>query len=302
MTRIAFVDNQREDLAPLRAILSDDNTTVETFRDGQFALDTFQRRMPDLVVINLPTSKIDGVTLIDRIRATSIIPVIMLSAVRDEIDEIMGLRFGADDYIHLPVSSRLLAERIKALLRRHAALLAQARTPVAAEKALVCGDLMMDPSRHSVCWKNSEVSLTATEFHMLRALVRRPGIVKTRDQLITASYPDEGFVEDRTIDSHIKRIRKKLKGIDPDFSCIQTLYGVGYRFTPPPTVVSNVTVGQAVAPEATVQNMDDIRSSLTPFRGIGRSNEPAYLPKENARRTATAPTRKYAVSLARGGS
>ncbi len=302
MIRIAFVDNQREDLAPLRAILSEDNNTVETFRDGQFALDTFQRRMPDMVIINLPTSKIDGVTLIDRIRATSIIPVIMLSSTRDEIDEIMGLRFGADDYIHLPVSPRLLAERIKALLRRHAALLAQARTPVAAEKSLVCGDLTMDPSRHSVCWKNSEVTLTATEFQMLRALVRRPGIVKTRDQLISASYPDEGFVDDRTIDSHIKRIRKKLKGIDPEFACIQTLYGVGYRFIPPATAPSDRTAEAATAFAPAMQNVDDITSTLTPFRNAPWSSDPAYLQKETGRRTATAPTRKYLVSLARSGS
>jgi two-component system response regulator ChvI len=187
--------------------------------------------MPDLIVINLPTSKIDGVTLIDRLRAVSIVPVIMLSAARDEIDEIMGLRFGADDYIHTPVSPRLLAERIKGLLRRHSMLLAHVRAPEAVKRAVVCGNLVMDPSRHSVCWRDHEVSLTATEFQLLHALVRRPGIVKTRDQLLEASYPDETYVDDRIIDSHIKRIRKKLKVVDPQFSGIQTLYGVGYRFT-----------------------------------------------------------------------
>lgn len=232
MTRIAFVDNQRTDLAPLRALLIEENHIVESYGDGQFALEAFQRRMPDLVMINLPTSKIESATLIDRIRTNSIVPIMLVSVARDEIDEIMGLRFGADDYIHMPVSPRLLSERIKALLRRHAMLLAHARTPAAQDKVLVCGDLTIDPSQHDVFLKDCQVNLTMTEFQLLQALVRRPGIVKSREQLMSVSCADETYVGERTVDSHIKRIRKKLREIDPKFSSIQTLYGIGYRYVP----------------------------------------------------------------------
>lgn len=232
MIRIAFIDNQRDGLSQVRSILSEDNFSVDVYKDPQFAMDSFQRRMPDLVVINLPTSKIDGVSLIEQIRTTSIIPLVLLSTARDEIEEIMGLRYGADDYIHLPISPRVLAERIKALLRRHSSLLAHSKTSTEAEKTLVCGDLTLDPSTHTVCWKARQVNLTSTEFRMLHALVRRPGMVKTRDQLLTASYPADIYVDDRTIDSHIKRVRNKLRVADPDFTSIETLYGVGYRFNP----------------------------------------------------------------------
>jgi len=232
MIRIAFIDNQRDELAQVRSILSAESFGVDVYKDPQFALDSFQRRMPDLVVINLPTSKINGVALVEHIRASSIIPVVLLSTARDEIEEIMGLRYGADDYIHLPISARVLSERIKARLRRHSTLVAHGKTAPEAEKTLVCGDLTLDPSRHTVCWKAHQVNLTSTEFRLLHALVRRPGMVKTRDQLLTASYPSEIYVDNRTIDSHVKRVRNKLRLADPEFTSIETLYGIGYRFNP----------------------------------------------------------------------
>lgn len=233
MIKIISVDSQRDRLEPLRLILNNEGYSMQTFNDGLAALGAIQRMAPDLVLINLPTPKIDGVTLLDRIRTNSIAPVVMLSPVRDEIEEIMSLRLGADDYIYGAVSPRLLSERIKGLLRRHAALLAHGKSHVVAEKSLICGDLTVDPDRHEVIWKNQAVILTSTEFQILLALARRPGVVKSREQLVSASYSEENYVDCRTIDCHIKRMRKKLREIDPGFASIETLYGIGYRFTQP---------------------------------------------------------------------
>lgn len=232
MSRIAFI-GKRDNLADLHVRLLEQDITVETLSNGKFALDAFRRRMPDLIVISLPCSDVDGVSIVSRIRETSIVPIIVLSAAHDEVDEIVNLRFGADSYIRLPVSPRLLMEQIKGLLRRHAMVLAHCKASTVCEKTVVCGDLTIDPSCHSLSWKGSDVNLTATEFQLLYALVRRPGMVKSRDQLWSDACPDEIYEDARSIDSHIKRIRKKLKVVDPDFSGVETLYGVGYRFSQP---------------------------------------------------------------------
>ena len=231
MSRIAFVDSKRGTLADVHVLLREQDITVETFGNGRFALDAFQRRMPDLIVISPTAIEVDGVSLVSRIRETSIVPIVVLSAANDEIDEIVNLRCGADYYICLPVSPRLLMERIKGLLCRHAMILAHLKASTVCEKTLVCGDLTIDPSRHSLSWKGRDVNLTVTEFQLLYALVRRPGMVKSRDQLWSDACPDEIYDDARSIDSHIKRIRKKLKVVDPDFSGVETLYGVGYRFS-----------------------------------------------------------------------
>ena len=146
----------------------------------------------------------------------------------DEIDEVLGLRLGADDYIKKPFSQRLLIERIRALLRRADSL----DDPRARKRdaMLVRGDLVLDPERHMCTWKSQGVQLTVTEFLLLQALAQYPGHVKSRDQLMDAAYGDHVYVDDRTIDSHIKRLRKKMRNADPDFSAIETLYGIGYRY------------------------------------------------------------------------
>lgn len=231
MSRIAFIDSKRETFADVHVRLREQDITVETFSDIKFALAAFQRRMPDLIVINLPAAEVDAVSIISRIRETSIVPVMVLSSACDENDAILNLRFGADDYISLPVSPQLLTERIKVLLRRQGMVLAHLEASTV--KTLVCGDLMIDPSRHSLSWKGHDVNLTVKEFQLLYALVRRPGIVKSRDQLLSDACPDETYEDARCIDSHIKRIRKKLKEVDPEFSGVETLYGIGYRFTQP---------------------------------------------------------------------
>jgi two-component system response regulator ChvI len=157
--------------------------------------------------------------------------VIFLTSKDEEIDELMGLNAGADDYIRKPVSQRLLLERVRAILRR--ADPNKGATSNAAEprkEALVRGKLALDPQRHECTWDSKAVRLTVTEFLILQCLAQRPGFVKSRDNLMDAAYDDQVYVDDRTIDSHIKRLRKKFKVVDDDFDAIETLYGVGYRY------------------------------------------------------------------------
>ena len=157
-------------------------------------------------------------------------PVIFLTSKDDEIYEVLGLRMGADDYVKKPFSQRLLVERIRALLRRKEAQAGEIVVDSEETKVMDRGELRMDPLRHAVSWKGKDVSLTVTEFLLLQALAQRPGFVKSRDQLIDVAYDDQVYVDDRTIDSHIKRLRKKMRTADDEFSAIETLYGIGYRY------------------------------------------------------------------------
>jgi len=203
---------------------------VETYNDGQAALDAFNKRLPDMAVFDIKMPRMDGMDLLQRVRQKSSMPVIFLTSKDDEIDEVLGLRMGADDYVKKPFSQRLLVERIRALLRRQEAI-ETGETPDGEEnKIMVRGQLSMDPLRHSVAWKGLDVSLTVTEFLLLQALAQRPGFVKSRDQLMDVAYDDQVYVDDRTIDSHIKRLRKKMRMVDDEFGAIETLYGIGYRY------------------------------------------------------------------------
>ncbi|HSV29607.1 MAG TPA: response regulator transcription factor, partial [Candidatus Omnitrophota bacterium] len=186
----------------------------------------------DLAVLDIKMPRMDGMELLQRLRKQSAIPVIFLTSKDDEVDELMGLRMGADDYIKKPFSQKLLIERIRTLLRR----LDMANEPEAAAtgQALVRGELVLDPARHICTWKGLKVDLTVTEFLILKSLAQRPGHVKNRDQLIDAAYGEHIYVDDRTIDSHIKRLRKKFREVDDDFAQIETLYGVGYRYRDDP--------------------------------------------------------------------
>ena len=230
MSRIALVDDDRNILTSVAMTLEAEGFEVETYNDGQSALDAFNRRMPDMAVLDIKMPRMDGMDLLQRLRQKTTMPVIFLTSKDDEIDEVLGLRMGADDYVKKPFSQRLLVERIRALLRRQEALNG-AEMPVAEEnRVMIRGSLTMDPLRHLVTWKGAEVSLTVTEFLLLQALAQRPGFVKSRDQLMDVAYDDQVYVDDRTIDSHIKRLRKKLRAVDPEFSAIETLYGIGYRY------------------------------------------------------------------------
>ena len=203
---------------------------METNADGQQALDAFNKRMPELAVLDIKMPRMDGMDLLQRLRQKTTMPVIFLTSKDDEIDEVLGLQMGADDYVKKPFSQRLLVERIRALLRRQDAISGEVMEETEETKIMIRGELTMDPLRHAVKWKGNDVSLTVTEFLLLQALAQRPGFVKSRDQLMDAAYDDQVYVDDRTIDSHIKRLRKKMRTADDEFSAIETLYGIGYRY------------------------------------------------------------------------
>ena len=230
MSRIALVDDDRNILTSVSMTLEAEGFEVETYNDGQSALEAFSRSLPDLGVFDIKMPRMDGMDLLQRLRQKSSVPVIFLTSKDDEIDEVLGLRMGADDYVRKPFSQRLLVERIRAILRRQEAIASDETEAPEETQAMVRGDLTMDPLRHAVRWKGQDVTLTVTEFLLLQALAQRPGFVKSRDQLMDVAYDDQVYVDDRTIDSHIKRLRKKMRMADPEFSAIETLYGIGYRY------------------------------------------------------------------------
>ena len=229
MSRVALVDDDRNILTSVSMTLEAEGYDVDTYTDGQSALEAFGKKLPDMAVLDIKMPRMDGMELLSRLRQrTTTMPVIFLTSKEDEIDEVLGLRMGADDYVKKPFSQRLLVERIRALLRRQEAVVGDVATDDG--KVIVRGCLTMDPLRHSVSWKGREVTLTVTEFLLLQALAQRPGFVKSRDQLMDVAYDDQVYVDDRTIDSHIKRLRKKMRTVDDDFTAIETLYGIGYRY------------------------------------------------------------------------
>ena len=226
---IALVDDDRNILTSVAMALEAEGFTVRTFTDGAEALRGITANPVDLAILDIKMPRMDGMELLDRLRKQSRLPVIFLTSKDDEVDEVLGLRMGADDYIKKPFSQRLLLERIRALLRREAAA-RDGGTGAIADNIILRGELMLDPGRHLCTWKGQAVDLTVTEFLLLKALASRPGHVKNRDQLMDAAYGESIYVDDRTIDSHIKRLRKKFKAADPEFAEIETLYGVGYRY------------------------------------------------------------------------
>ena len=221
---IALVDDDRNILTSVSMTLEAEGFTVRAYKDGEEALREITRHPPDLAVLDIKMPRMDGMELLSELRKRSDMPVIFLTSKDDELDEAMGLRMGADDYIKKPFSQRLLLERIRAVLRR--------KEPHTTQAEIVQrGELMLDASRHMCTWKGLHVNLTVTEFLLIQALARAPGHVKSRDQLIDAAYGEHIYVDDRTIDSHIKRLRRKFRETDGDFSAIETLYGVGYRYS-----------------------------------------------------------------------
>jgi two-component system response regulator ChvI len=239
MQTIALVDDDRNILTSVSIALEAEGYKVETYTDGASALDGLLARPPHLAIFDIKMPRMDGMELLRRLRQKSDMPVIFLTSKDEEIDELFGLKMGADDFITKPFSQRLLVERVKAILRRAGAREAQAAggstgaKPTAdqiAARTLERGQLAMDQERHTCTWKGEAVTLTVTEFLILHSLAQRPGVVKSRDALMDAAYDEQVYVDDRTIDSHIKRLRKKFKMVDNDFDMIETLYGVGYRF------------------------------------------------------------------------
>lgn len=229
---IALVDDDRNILTSVSIALQAEGFQTRVYTDGETALKAILDNPPDLVVLDIKMPQMDGMELLRRLREKSALPVIFLTSKDDELDEALGLAMGADDYISKPFSQRLLIARIRAVLRRAENRLKDEKDDSAsvAEK-IVRGRLEMDPARHRVTWNGHDVPLTVTEFMILEALAQRPGFVKSRDQLMDIAYQEDVYVDDRTIDSHIKRLRKKFRAVDSDFKAIETLYGVGYRFS-----------------------------------------------------------------------
>ena len=229
---IALVDDDRNILTSVSIALQQEGFVTRVYADPQLALKAIGDNPPDLGVFDIKMPGMDGMELLRRVRETSSVPVIFLTSKDDELDEALGLAMGADDYISKPFSQRLLIARIRAILRRQELERGEAATSTAEleQPRLERGRLTMDPARHKVLWDDLVVSLSVTEFLILEALALRPGVVKTRNQLLDIAYSDDVYVDDRTIDSHIKRIRRKFRAVDPGFDSIDTLYGVGYRF------------------------------------------------------------------------
>jgi two-component system response regulator ChvI len=229
---IALVDDDRNILTSVSIALQADGFATRVYSDGEAALKALIDNPPDLAVLDIKMPKMDGLELLRRLREKSSVPVIFLTSKDDELDEALGLAMGADDYIAKPFSQRLLIARIRAILRRaETPMTASGTGEEQAQPVLVRGRLAMDPARHRVTWSGGVVTLTVTEFLILETLAQRPGIVKTRNQLMDAAYQDDIYVDDRTIDSHIKRIRRKFRQVDNEFDAIETLYGAGYRFS-----------------------------------------------------------------------
>ena len=226
---IALVDDDRNILTSVSMTLEQEGFIVRTYTDGESALHALLSRPVDLAVLDIKMPRMDGMELLQRLRARSGLPVIFLTSKDEEVDQLMGLRLGADDYITKPFSQRLLLERIRALLRRNEVGRAEG-SGAAPGGIMVRGELTLDETKHQCTWKGYEVQLTVTEFLLVKALAARPGMVKSRDQLIDAAYGENTYVDDRTIDSHVKRLRKKFRTVDDAFDGIETLYGIGYRY------------------------------------------------------------------------
>ena len=237
MAKITLVDDDENIVTSVSLALESHGHTVKAYYDGASGLAALENDPPDVAILDVKMPRMDGMEVLRRLRRTSDIPVIILTSKDEEIDEILGFNLGADDYMHKPFSQRLLIERVKAVLRRsgrgeadEAAGPASAAQADVAARALKRGKLTLDPARHESLWEGKPVKLTVTEFLLLQSLAQRPGFVKSRDNLMDAAYDDQVYVDDRTIDSHIKRMRKKFREVDPEFDAIETLYGVGYRY------------------------------------------------------------------------
>jgi two-component system response regulator ChvI len=222
---IALVDDDQNILTSVSIALEAEGYGVRSYADPVAALHALSKQPADLVILDIKMPRMDGMELLRQLRRSGDCPTIFLTSKDDEIDEVLGLKMGADDYITKPFSQRLLIERIRAVLRR-----AEGNEGDGGPGKISRGDLVLDPSRHVCTWKGKPVVLTVTEFLIVKALAARPGHVKTRDHLMDAAYDDQFYVDDRTIDSHIKRLRRKFRAVDSEFSSIETLYGIGYRY------------------------------------------------------------------------
>jgi two-component system OmpR family response regulator len=220
---VLIVDDDPHILEVVRFALKTAGFATDEARDGEAAVTRFKAARPDLVVLDVSLPELDGFDVCRALRALAPTPIVFLSSRTEEVDRILALELGGDDYIVKPFSPRELVARVRAVLRRTAAR----ETPEAAPKVISHGDLRLDEDLFKAFWKKKEVVLTATEFDLLRALMGHPGKVYRRDELIDRAYGGEVVVSDRTIDSHVRRLRQKLQAVGGD--PIETVHGVGYR-------------------------------------------------------------------------
>ena len=228
MTEICLIDDDQNILASLSLALKSEGYIISTFSDGLSGLNSLREDNYDIAILDIKMPRLDGLEVLQKLRQTSNLPVIFLTSKDEEVDQLLGLKMGADDYITKPFSQKLLIERVRAILRRSKEVKDLNNTD--GNDIIKRGKLSLNMSRHECFWNDLPIKLTVTEFLLLESLASRPGYVKSRDQLMSAAYDDDIYVDDRTIDSHIKRLRKKFKDLDESFESIETLYGVGYRY------------------------------------------------------------------------
>jgi len=224
---IAVVDDDRAILTTIQSLLEEEGFEVRAYTDGEAALQSVNALPFDLALVDIKMPRMDGMELLHRLRQRSSLPVIFLTGKDQEIDEVMGLRIGADDYITKPFRQHLLIERIRALLRRDEAGRAEGAGTVG---VMVRGDLVLDETKQQCIWRGQDIRLTTTELLLMKALAARPGVVKSRNQLLDAIHGEDTCITDRTVDGHIKRIRKKFRAVDDTFDRIQAIYDMGYRY------------------------------------------------------------------------
>ena len=230
MERIVLVDDDRNILTSVSVLLENEGYDVRGYADSEGALQDLVRNPPDLAIFDVKMPRMDGMELLQKVRRHARFPVLMLTSLDSEVDEIQGLRLGADDYITKPFSTRVLLERIRACRRR----IADTAETETGPRLIEQGPLTVDEGRREVLWNGAQVPLTPKEFTLVACLAERPGIVRSREQLLELLYDDSVYVEDRSIDSFVKRARRKFRTVDPGFDAIETLYGLGYRFNVPP--------------------------------------------------------------------
>mgnify|MGYP006100278487 FL=1 len=228
MTHICLIDDDQNILASLSLALKSEGYIISTFSDGLSGLNSLKEDDYDIAILDIKMPRLDGLEVLQKLRQTSNLPVIFLTSKDEEVDQLLGLKMGADDYITKPFSQKLLIERVKAILRRSKDTLTS--NDKETSNIIKRGKLSLNMNRYECFWDDVAIKLTVTEFLLLESLASRPGYVKSRDQLMSAAYDDDIYVDDRTIDSHIKRLRRKFKNLDKNFESIETLYGVGYRY------------------------------------------------------------------------
>jgi len=227
MPTIAVIDDDNKILTSVSTMFESEGYRAVTYSDGRAALDAFRRKPPDLAILDIEMPRIDAMEALRRLRTGCDIPVILLTTTEAEAIELVGFKMGADDIIRKPFSPRLLLERVKAVLRRR--MLSDEPAP-REDKTIEYGEVRLDAERHRCTWRDQTIALTAMEFRIVQALVSRPGVVRSRDVIMGMTHDEKRCGDDRTIDCHIKRIRKKFRRADAQFDLIETLYGVGYRF------------------------------------------------------------------------